>query len=133
MRGFALVLASILATAVAVGTASAGRISGDIQMAGKAVPAGMLVTIAPAPPPPPAKGEAPKPEPAKPKPAPPPDSTTTDKFGSYKFMVKGEGKYTLTVLLEKQTASIEVFSSKDPTRYDLILEKKDDKLTVKRK
>jgi hypothetical protein len=48
-------------------------------------------------------------------------------------MVKGEGKYALTIHMGKRNATLEVFSYKEPTRYDLILEEKDGKLTVKRK
>jgi hypothetical protein len=71
---------------------------------------------------------------SKPKPAvAPSDTVFTDKFGSYKLSLKGEGKYTLTVLYEKLPASIDVFSYKEPTRYDFILEKKDGKLSMKRK
>jgi len=100
-------------------TAAAGRLFGDVKLGGKPVPAGVLITVAAV-----AKAGA------KP---PPPDSTTTDKVGSYKVVIKSEGKCTLTVHYEKQSATLEVFSYKDPTRYDLILEKKDDALTVRRK
>jgi hypothetical protein len=48
-------------------------------------------------------------------------------------MVKGEGKCTLTVFVDKKTATLEVFSFKEPTRYDLLVEEKDGKLTVRRK
>ena len=48
-------------------------------------------------------------------------------------MVKGEGKCTLTVVHEKQAAELVVFSYKEATRYDLILEKKDGKLSLRRK
>jgi hypothetical protein len=61
------------------------------------------------------------------------DSTRTDKFGSYKLMAKDEGKFILTLVFEKQPVSLEVYSYKDPTRYDLILEKKDGKLSLRRK
>jgi hypothetical protein len=61
------------------------------------------------------------------------DSTVTDKFGSYKLNVKTEGKCILTVLYEKQSVELTVFSYKEATRYDLILEKKDGKLSLRRK
>jgi hypothetical protein len=129
-------------------SASAGRVFGDIKMEGKPLPAGVAVRItAPVPgeaakeaPKGEAKGEAKdeaktetKPEAkAKPK-AAIVDSTVTDKFGSYKLTVKNEGKCTLTVLYEKQPLSLEVFSYKEPTRYDLIVEKKEGKLGLRRK
>lgn len=104
-------------------TALAGRIFGDLSFGGKPVPAGVLVTLQPV-----VKTEG------KDKPAPAAiDSTTTDKVGSFKFMVKDEGKCTLTVHYEKESASLDIFSYKDATRYDLILEKKDGKLALRRK
>jgi hypothetical protein len=117
-------LAAIL-LAVSTSAAFAGKIFGDIRFAGKPVPEGVLVTLQPV-----VKSEGKD----KPAPAPAPiDSTTTDKVGSYKFMAKDEGKCTLTVLYEKESASLEVFSYKEAARYDLILEKKDGKLAIRRK
>lgn len=107
----------------AASSASAGRLFGDVRMGDKPLPEGALITVQAAAKPA-DKGKAD---------AAPTDSVTTDKVGSYKVMVKGEGKYTLTVHLGKQTAALEVFSYKEPTRYDLILEEKDAKLTVRRK
>ena len=108
--------------------ASAGRIFGDIKLDGKPVPAGLTVTLAVVPVPPAgAPGTKPKPAPVV------ADTTVTDKFGSYKLSVKEEGKCILTLVYEKQAPTLEVFSYKDATRYDLILEKKDGKLSLKRK
>jgi hypothetical protein len=105
---------------------SAGRIFGDIKLDGKPVPAGVAVKIALAPP---ASAQG-----AKLKSAPvTADSTVTDKFGSYKLTVKEEGKCILTLVYEKQALTLEVFSYKDATRYDLILEKKDGKQSLRRK
>lgn len=104
-------------------TASAGRLFGDVKKADKPVAEGVLITLQATPKTPDSK----EPNPA------PIDSVMTDKVGSYKVVVKGEGKYTLTVYLGKQQAVLEVFSYKEPTRYDLILEEKDGKLTVRRK
>lgn len=104
-------------------SATAGRLFGDVKLADKPVAAGVLITIQPVP-----KAEA-----GEKAATTPPDSAITDKLGSYKIMIKNEGKCTLTVHLEKQTAALEVFSYKEPTRYDLILEEKDGKLTVRRK
>jgi len=95
-------------------------------MDGKPVPAGLTVKIALAP--------AASDTSAKSKAAPVVvDTTLTDKFGSYKLTVKQEGKCVLTLMYAKLPLTLEVFSYKDPTRYDLILEKKDGKLSLRRK
>jgi len=95
-------------------------------MDGKPVPAGLTVKIALAP--------AASDTSAKSKAAPVVvDTTLTDKFGSYKLIVKQEGKCVLTLMYAKLPLTLEVFSYKDPTRYDLILEKKDGKLSLRRK
>ena len=113
---------ALLIVAVAVTGANAGKLFGDVRKGDKPVAAGVLITLQPA-----AregdKGEA----------AGPIDSVMTDKVGSFKVTVKGEGKYMLTVHDGKQKAVLEVFSYKEPTRYDLVLEEKDGKLTVRRK
>jgi hypothetical protein len=44
----------------------------------------------------------------------PVDSVKTDEVGSYKVMVKNEGKCTLTVHFGKKTAVLEVFSQNSP-------------------
>jgi hypothetical protein len=116
---FGVVLLTILWSA----NAHAARIFGDIKVDGKPLPKGVLITLQPIG----------KPD-AKGKPvAGAIDSTTTDDGGSYKFTVKEEGKCTLTVLYEKQPITMDVFSYKAPTRYDLILEKKEGKFTLRRK
>ena len=137
MRCHQIVLGAVL-WALTTSSASAGRIFGDIKMDGKPVPEGLRVHIsqpvAEAAQKDAAKGEA-KSE-AKAAKAPqvaPIDSCTTDKFGAYKVNVKTEGKCMLTVLYEKQPVSLEVFSYKEATRYDLILEKKEGKLALRRK
>jgi hypothetical protein len=96
--------------------AQAGRIFGDIRMGGKPLPAGVSMKIARVTP-----GAVTA------------DSTATDKFGAYKLMVKEAGKCVLTLVYEKQTAKLEVFSYKEATRYDLVLEKKDGALSLRRK
>jgi len=121
-----LSVALALLVCLAASNASAGRIFGDIKLDGKPVPAGLTVKIAVVAP---AGAQG-----TKPKPAPTVvDSTVTDKFGSYKLTVKQEGKCVLTLLYEKQAVALDVFSYKDATRYDLILEKKDGKLSLRRK
>jgi len=123
--------------------ADAGRIFGDIKLDGKPVAEGVAVRVTV-----PTAGEAAKEgetakegaaakegevkAAAKAKPVFA-DSCQTDKFGSYKLNVKQEGKCSLVVLFEKQPVSIEVFSNKEATRYDLILEKKEGKLSLRRK
>ncbi len=97
--------------------AIAGRIFGDIKLDGKPVPAGVVVTVAAV--------TSPATSPA--------DSTMTDQFGSYKLNVKEEGKCLLTLVHEGQTATLTVFSYQNPTRYDLVLEKKDGKLVLRRR
>ena len=101
----------------------AGRVFGDIKLGGKPLPAGVPVKITVVP-----TGEG------KSKAASAPaDSSVTDEFGSYRLMVKEAGKCILAVVYEKQTAALEVFSYKEAARYDLILEKKDGKLSLRRK
>jgi len=106
-------------------TAHAGKIFGDIEVGGKPIAEGVKVAITA----PLMTAESGKAE-AK---AVVADSTKTDKFGAYTLKVKGEGKCTLTVLWDKQSPSIEVYSYNNSTRYDLILEKAADKYILKRK
>jgi hypothetical protein len=121
-----IIVSLALSVCLAASRASAGRIFGDIKLDGKPVPAGLTVKISVAPP---VSDTT-----AKPKSAPiVVDTTLTDKFGSYKLTVKQEGKCVLTLVYEKQAPTLEVFSYKEATRYDLILEKKDGKLSLRRK
>ena len=115
-----VLLGACLIVTVSAAGAQAGRIFGDIKMDGKPIPEGVLVLVTPVPK-------------DKEKGTAATDTTQTDKVGSYKVVVKDEGKCKLTVVYEKQPLSLEVFSYKDATRYDLILEKKDGKLGVRRK
>ena len=119
-----LILPAILFLFLPLSNAWAGRVFGDIKMDGKPLPAGVPIWVK-RPPADEKKKDAPPPAKA--------DSTATDKFGSYKLSVKEEGKCFLTIVYEKQTATLEIFSYKDPTRYDLILEKKEGKLSLRRK
>src|SRR5262245_28661602 len=100
--------------------ALAGKIFGDITMGGKPVPAGLKVHIT-------------QPLAAKDSTAAGADTTATDKFGSYKLNVKTEGKCILTVEQGKQSAKLTVVSYKVATRYDLIAEVVNGKLTLRRK
>ena len=118
------VITSLLLLSLGIPTAAhAGRLFGDIKLDGKPLPAGVSVTITRV-----------LTVDGKPKPAPAAsDTTKTDQYGSYKLVVKETGKCILTVAYDKQTASFEVFSNKEATRYDLVLEKKDGKLNLRRK
>lgn len=102
-------------------TASAGRLFGDIKLDGKPLPAGVPVKIARL-----APGEARVVGPTA-------DSTATDAYGAYKLMVKEPGKCVLTLVYEKKTLTLDVFSYKEPTRYDLLLERKAGALSLRRK
>jgi hypothetical protein len=125
MRWRIMVLAA-LSTCLMASSVSAGRIFGDIKVDGKPLPAGLPVMIALAPPAS-APGDTVRLAPVR------ADSTVTDKFGSYKLAVKREGKCVLSLVYEKQVLTLEVFSYQVATRYDLILEKKDGKLSLRRR
>jgi len=112
MRALVLVIASVALLAT---NASAGKIFGDISFGGKPVAAGVKVKV------------------TKPGGSAVADTAATDKLGSYKLFVKEEGKSTLTVVYEGKALDLVVFSNKEATRYDLVVEKKEDKLTLRRK
>ena len=95
--------------------AMAGKVFGDISFEGKPVAAGVKVQI------------------TKPGDKTIIDTAVTDKFGSYKLMIKEEGKVTLTILYQGKPLELAVFSNKEATRYDLVVEKKEGKLSVRRK
>ena len=107
-----LVLVAFASTAT---TAFAGKIFGDISMDGKPLPAGVKVKI------------------ARPGTNAIADSTTTDKFGSFKLMVKEDGKTVRTVMHENKPLELAVFSNKEAMRYDLVIEKKEGKPGLRRK
>jgi hypothetical protein len=115
MRSFVIVIAAIAAVSLFSTGALAGKIFGDITLDGKPVAAGIKIKI------------------THPGTSAVADSAVTDKFGSYKLLVKEEGKTTLTVFFEKQPLGLAVFSNKEATRYDLVVEKKEGKLTLRRK
>ena len=117
--------AALIVATLGASSASAGRLFGDVKVGGKPAPQGMMITVQAV-----AKAAADNEKAAPPAPI---DTVATDKVGSYKVVVKSEGKCNLTVHMGKQTAVLEVFSYKEPTRYDLIVEEKEGKLTVRRK
>jgi hypothetical protein len=110
----------LLIALLAAAPASAGRIFGDIRMNDKPLPDSVKVRIT-------------APLAAEARTGPVADSTLTDKFGSYKLNVKDEGRCILTLVFEKQPVDLIVFSYKQAMRYDLILERKDGKLSLRRK
>ena len=109
MKSMSTVLMALLLFAFPL---TAGEIFGTITDGTKPVPAGVKVTIA-------RSGKV--------------DSTETDKFGSYRIVVKEKGKCVLTVHMKDQAPSQEVFSYDKSMRYDWILETIDEKLTLRRK
>lgn len=111
---------ALLIVLLAAPQAFAGRIFGDIKLDGKPLPDSIRVRIT-------------QPLAAEAKTAAVADSTLTDKFGSYKLNVKDDGKCILTVVYEKQAVELIAFSYKQATRYDLIMERKDGKLSLRRK
>jgi len=107
-----LVLVAFASTAT---SALAGKIFGDISMDGKPLPAGVKIKV------------------THPGTNVVADSTTTDKFGSFKLMVKEDGKTVLTVMHENKPLELAVFSNKEAMRYDLVIEKKEGKPGLRRK
>ena len=57
----------------------------------------------------------------------------TDKFGSFRLIVKEKGKCTLTVRYKDQSPSFQLVSYDKAARYDLVLEAKDGKYSLRRK
>ena len=124
-----VVVAGILSLSLLAENAFAGRIFGDIKIGGKPVAKGVRLKITQ-----PLPAETAKEKPSKAVAVAIADSTVTDEYGSYKLTVKGPGKCTLTVFVDKQPVALEVFSNKEATRYDLIVEEKEKgKLSVRRK
>ena len=56
----------------------------------------------------------------------------TDANGSYRLTAKANGKCTISVVHDGQTASVDVVLFEKAARYRLVLEKKDDKWTLRR-
>jgi hypothetical protein len=55
----------------------------------------------------------------------------TDKYGAYRLFAQEEGKCTLTVKVGTEAPSVVIHSFADSARYNLILEKKDGKYTLR--
>ncbi|SRR5258707_6321693 len=90
----------------------AGEIFGTIKEGGKAVPKGTKVEVV----------TAHKTYPAE-----------TDNYGSYRLFIPEKGKASLKVTINKQSASIDIFSYEKSTRCDLYLDQKGGKYNLKRK
>jgi hypothetical protein len=90
----------------------AGEVFGTITDGNKPVAAGVKVEIA-------VSGKA--------------YAAETDKFGSYRIVVKEKGKCTFTVHLREQAPTVELFSYDRSTRYDWVVQTKEGKLSLQRK
>ncbi len=103
-----IVLALVAATVPTI--AVAGEIFGTIKEGGAPVKEGMKVALVCG-----AKTYA----------------AETDKNGAYRLFAEEEGKCTLTVTVGNEVPSTTVHSFADSARYNLILEKKDGKYTLR--
>ena len=93
-------------------TCFAGEIYGSITEGGKAVGAGLKVSVRCA------KGSYP---------------ATTDNYGSYRLIAAEQGKCELRLEYKGQSPAIEVFSYAESARYDLIVESQKGSYLLKRK
>jgi hypothetical protein len=57
---------------------------------------------------------------------------STDEFGSYRIIVNEVGKCTAKVAYKGQTISSEIESYSTPVRFDLVIESKDGKYSLRR-
>jgi hypothetical protein len=105
----ALVLSGVLLVSIPP-LASAGEVYGTIKEGGKPVKDGLKVGLACG-----AKAVA----------------GETDKFGAYRLFAADEGKCTLTVRVGEESPSTTVHSYADSARYNLVLERKDGKYTLR--
>ncbi len=102
--------ALLLAVAALPSVAFAGEIYGTVKENGKPVAEGVGVSVA--------CGDKSA-------------SATTDKAGSYRVFAAQEGKCTLTVKVGGESPSTVIHSYVDSARYNLVLEKKGGKYTVR--
>jgi hypothetical protein len=106
------IIMALLALLLSASSLVAGEVFGTITDGNKPVAAGVKVELA-------ISGKA--------------YSAETDKFGSYRIVVKEKGKCVLTVRLREQLPSVELFSYDKSTRYDWILVTTNGKLSLRRK
>ena len=101
---------AVLCIAISCTTALAGEIYGTVKEGGKPVQAGTKVEVKCA------KGSY---------------SAETDKLGSYRLFVPEQGKCTLSVKSGDGSPQMAVHSFEDSARYNLVLEKKDGKSSLR--
>ena len=101
---------TMLCLAIPCASALAGEIYGTIKEGGKPIKAGTKVEVKCA------KGSY---------------STETDKLGSYRLFVQEQGKCTLSVTSVGGSPQMTVHSFEDSARYNLVLEKKDGKSSLR--
>ena len=104
------VFLAMICLAISCTTALAGEIYGTVKEGGKPVQAGTKVEVNCA------KGNY---------------SAETDKLGSYRLFVPEQGKCTLSVKSGDGSPQISVHSFEDSSRYNLVLEKKDGKPSLR--
>jgi hypothetical protein len=100
----------LLTLALVPGAATAGEIYGTVKENGQPVKEGIRVTVA-----------------CGAKPA----TADTDKNGAYRLFAAEEGKCRLTVNVGGESPSVEIHSYADSARYNLVLERKDGKYTLR--
>jgi len=103
---------AIFLLSLSAGSAAAGEIFGTLSEGTKAVDAGVKLEITIA-------GKT--------------YAGETDKFGSYRVVVKEKGKCTLTAKYKDQSPAFQLVSYDKATRYDLILEAKNGTYSLRRK
>jgi hypothetical protein len=104
------VFLAMFCLAISCTTALAGEIYGTVKEGGKPIKAGAKVEVKCA------KGGY---------------SAETDKLGSYRLFVPEQGKCTLSVKSGDVSPEMTVHSFEDSTRYNLVLEKKDGKSSLR--
>jgi len=104
------VFLAILCLAISYTTAIAGEIYGTVKEGGKPIKAGIKVEVKCA------KGSY---------------SAETDKLGSYRMFLPEQGKCTLSVKSSDGSPQMTVNSFEDSARYNLVLEKKDGKSSLR--
>ena len=104
------VFLAMLCLAISCTTALAGEIYGTVKEGGKPIKAGTKLEVKCA------KGSY---------------SAETDKLGSYRLFVPEQGKCTLSVTSGDVSPQMTLHSFEDSTRYNLVLEKKDGKSSLR--
>jgi hypothetical protein len=104
------VFLAMLCLAISYTTVLAGEIYGTVKEGGKSIKAGTKIEVKCA------KGSY---------------SAETDKLGSYRLFVPEQGKCTLSVKSSDGSPQMTVNSFEDSARYNLALEKKDGKSSLR--